>query len=484
MLNDFCFVGNIIKMKPTQIYLKILSFTYIIMLVSCHSVDGITSTTPSPTSPVNKTPTNQTVDDVQNDVKDQLDSEKIPNGLEIEFWHPWSGETDEMVKEIVDKFNRENSWSIVISSIPHANQDVLIKDLTDVFIDKEDIPDVVVSTSQSLQAWYAEGFPIIQLDPFIELDSVNSVEEILPEILPIFWNVDVVDGVRIGIPAYQSGEFLFYNKTWGNELGFDDFPETIEQFEEQACAAARNNLYDKDLENNGTGGLIYNNEGLLLLSWLRGFDGGELINSRSQPILTEPENIDALTFLYDLYLKDCAWTGRATYPYTYFSDRFALFYSGQMEDIIKQVKYESINEGTDDWTLIPYPSITGRPVVIIEGLSFAITTENEEKSSAAWKFIKWILRPENQAVFLEETGTFPLSSDVIEKMDVNTDIYTVWNDSLQYLPYAKTEPSFREWYILEKVLEDVGWQLIQYNTHSEDIETILNEAEVIVREIE
>ena len=63
-------------------------------------------------------------------------------------------------------------------------------------------------------------------------------------------------------------------------------------------------------------------------------------------------------------------------------------------------------------------------------------------------------------------------------------MYTVWKESLQYLPFAQTEPSFKEWYVLEKILEDVGWQLIQYTMRSEDIVTILENAEVMVREIE
>ena len=464
---------------------KIISFICTILMVSCQSINETTSNTLSPIEAVKKTPTQKTIDeDTQEENTGKVESERIPQGLEIEFWHPWAGEKAEMVEELVDTFNRENPWAIEIYDSSHANQDVLIKDLTNAFMEKEHIPDLIVSTSQSLLAWHAEGYPIMQLDPLIILDGKDSTKNALPEILPVFWNVDVVDEERIGMPAYQSGQFLFYNKTWGNELGFEDFPKTIDAFKEQACAAARSNLYDANLDNNGTGGWIYDNKGLSLLSWLRGFGGGELINTRSQPILTEPENTNSLTFLYDLYLEDCAWTGKDPQPYAYFSNRFALFYSGQMEDIIKQIRYDNANEKTDEWMVIPYPSIIGKPVVVVEGLSYAISTEKEENSTAAWKFIKWMLNPENQAVFLEETGTFPLSSDVIEQMEKNTDMYTVWKESLQYLPFAQTEPSFKEWYVLEKILEDVGWQLIQYTIRSEDIDAILENAEVMIREIE
>jgi ABC-type glycerol-3-phosphate transport system substrate-binding protein len=155
-----------------------------------------------------------------------------------------------------------------------------------------------------------------------------------------------------------------------------------------------------------------------------------------------------------------------------------------MEDIIKQIKSDNANGNTDTWIVIPYPSTFGKPIVMVEGLSYAIITENEERSIAAWEFIKWMLTPENQVMFVEKTGTFPLSSEVIEQVDVEAEIYAIWKDSLQYLPYAQAEPSFREWYVIEKVLEDVGWDLIQYTMQAEDIQAILVDAEAMVGEFE
>jgi len=484
MVNENIFIGNIMRMKSASMITRIILIGCILLMVSCQPTGDKTFSTLLPVPSGNQISSIRTTDEaIQEDNDNELINDRIPQGLEIEFWHPWAGETAEMVEELVDNFNQENPWSIKINSISHADQDVLIEDLTEAFLDKEQIPDLIVSTSESLQTWYAEEYPIKELDQLIKLDGEGSEEETLPEILPIFWNVDVVDEKRIGIPAYQSGQFLFYNQTWGNELGFEDFPRTIESFSEQACVAARNNLYDGIVENNGTGGWIYSSNGLSLLSWLRVFGGGDLINSRSQTILAEPENINAFAFLYDLYLDDCAWIGKERQPYAYFSNRLALFYSGQMEDIIKQINSDHANGNTDTWILIPYPSTIEKPNVMVEGLSYAITTENEGLSIAAWEFIKWILAPENQATFVEKTGTFLLFNEVIDQMDARAEMYSIWKDSLQYLPYAQAEPSFREWYSIEKVLEDVGWQITQYTVQPEDIQAILTNAEVMVEEL-
>lgn len=479
------FIGIIIKMKPTFVISKIIFIVCALLIGSCQPVGEKISNTPSPTSSNNQASPDQiNYEEIQEDSNGDLLSEKIPHGLKIEFWHPWAGETAEIVEELIDNFNQENAWSITINSISHADKDVFVEDFTEAFINKEQMPDLIVSTSQSLRTWYSEGYPIKEMDLFIRLDNEGSTEVTLPEIFPAFWNIDVVDEKRFGVPAYQSGQFIFYNQTWGYEMGFEDFPGTIEAFSEQACAAAKSNLYDTITENNGTGGWIFNSESLSLLSWLRVFGGGDLINSRSQPIFTQPENVSAFTFLYDLYMDDCAWTGRISEPYSYFSNRMAIFYSGQMEDIIKQINFDDESENNDTWILIPYPSAFGKPIVMVKGLSYAIITENEERSIAAWEFIKWMLAPENQALFVEKTGTFPLSAEVIERMDVEAEIYPIWKDSLQYLPYAQAEPSYRAWYVIEKVLEDVGWQLTQYTMRSENIQTILSDAEVVVRVFE
>ncbi|MDO9546081.1 MAG: extracellular solute-binding protein [Pelolinea sp.] len=415
---------------------------------------------------------------------EDLISENLETNLEIEFWHPWAGEMAEIIDELITEYNSENPWLNQIISRSHADQDVLIEDLTASFEIGEAIPDLIVSSSQSLQTWYSDGYSIMELDALLELLIGETGGRELAQIFPVFWNVDMVNGKRIGIPAYQSGQFLFYNQTWGEELGFLDYPKNTEEFREQTCLAERSNRFDNEIENNGTGGWFYSRESLSLLAWLRVFDGGELVNSRFQPILAEPENIEALRFLHDLYQDNCAWwTPKQQRPYTYFSKRFTLIYSGQMEDMIRQLQIDETTGNPDDRKLIPYPSSLGKPVVMVKGLSFAISTQDEARAVAALDFVNWMLQPENQAKIIEKTGVFPMSNATIEFVRNDIPFYPIWRESLQYLPFAQPEPVFKEWYAMEKVLEDVGWQLIQFSMQPENIEGVLSDAERILVEV-
>ena len=462
---------------------SILIFS-VFTIVSCQTIPIGATSTPSAISPEEqKTLTISKNGSDLGSGNSVQDTYLIEGNIEIEFWHPWVGEMAEIIDELVFQYNSENPWSNKIISRSRADQDVLIEDLSMLFMNGEKIPDLIVSSSQSLRTWYSDGYSIRDLDGFLRKLEEENRDGGIAQIFPVFWNVDMVNGKRIGIPAYQSGQFLFYNQTWGEELGFLDPPQNIEEFSDQTCLAERTNRFDNDIENDGLGGWIYSRNGLTLLAWLRAFDGGGLVNSRSQPILAEPENVEALRFLYDLYLNGCAWKANQQQPYTYFSKRFALIYSGRMEDMIRQFQVDETTGNMDNWILIPYPSSIDKPVVIVKGLSFALTSEDDARAIAALDFVSWLLLPENQAIIIEKTGVFPLSNETIELVKNDLSMYPVWRDSLQYLPYAQPEPVFEEWYAMEKVLEDVGWQLIQFTIQPEKIESILSDAEIILREI-
>ena len=87
------------------------------------------------------------------------------------------------------------------------------------------------------------------------------------------------------------------------------------------------------LSNNGTGGWVYTYEPNSFFSWLKAFSVGAGSNFENPINLGSIENIESGTYLYDLFLDNCAWIGRQQQPYEYFANRQALAYSGKMEDI-------------------------------------------------------------------------------------------------------------------------------------------------------
>ena len=64
------------------------------------------------------------------------------------------------------------------------------------------------------------------------------------------------EGARVGFPHGQSANVMFYNYTWAQELGFDAPPATLDELEEQVCAAAAANTASGDPDLAGTGGIV------------------------------------------------------------------------------------------------------------------------------------------------------------------------------------------------------------------------------------
>ena len=403
----------------------------------------------------------------------------LPAGISLVFWHPWSGELADLFQEITDEFNRTNAWGIEVKYESHADQNEMLADMAAAMA-ADDFPDIVAAPSQLLRMWGQQAAPYRDLNEYITDEEGGFSQEELNSMLPIFWKADVLDEFRLGIPVYRSGSFLFYNRTWALELGFNDIPETSAAFSQQSCAAAQANLGVA----NGTGGWLYDDGALTTLSWMQAFSAAALLDSDGNVDIQEEGNQAGLEYIYDLYMQDCAWTGQQSVPYQYFADRYALFYSGTSEDIFIQEEANLEVENKDDWALIPYPSDEFRPVVYVDGWSAAILSHDEDNAMAAWMFLRFLLDKETQAGIIEATGALPLSNAVINDLVDFRQAHPAWDGALQYIALAQNIPLDPAWIQVEPILADMAWQLRQYNTAREDIPGLLAEADSIIQSLE
>ncbi len=406
----------------------------------------------------------------------------LPKGITVQFWHPWSGEMANLMAEMADEFNRINEWGITIEVEFHADEVVLIEDMNQAITDGKP-PDLIASPSYYLRSLKENGFTLQNLQNFIDSKQWGLSEDEVKSFLPTFWKSNTPIDKRISIPAYQSGQFIFLNKTWAKELGFSDKLSNPQDFKELVCKAGSTYLNDSDLDNNGTGGLIYSYNPNSIFSWLNAFGGENDLDLNNSNALESTENIESGIYLFDLFLDNCAWIGRQQQPYEYFANRQALAYSGRMEDILIQERVNKLNKSTDEWTVIPYPSKIENPVLLIDGASYAITLQDPEISLASWLFLRWLLNPESQVRIIEASGTFPLSDTAMDMLKDYKEAHPVWAEAINYLPTAQLVPDHPFWGLSKEVLADLSWKLIQFNTKREDIPIIFHDAQNLLTEI-
>lgn len=463
----------------TKWWLKLILLAFFLLGVNACSAS---SSTPITIPPTTESPT-QTTENLPNPDNEQRTH--IPaNDIDLEdvtilFWHPWTGVEEESVHALVEEFNQTNEWGIFVEDSAKGDESYLTDEIL-TGIDLQKFPDVVTLPIHFLSMLHSQKDVLVNLNPYIENPELGlSNEEVLT--FPVtFWQQDIVDGFRFGVPAERDVRLIFYNRSWAQELGFDKPPADPDEFLNQACAAARENSFDDDAENNGTGGWIYDTEPLTVLSWFKAFKGGELPTRGDDFYFFKTEkNEEALAFLNRIYRISCAWIGRDNQPYQYFAKRQALFYTGWLSEVIIQ---EGIpNE--DGWEILPFMSKYGEPVLIADGYSYGVMESDQTQQIASWLFIRWMLRPENQAKLIEATGTLPLTNAAIMSLGEFRRDHPLWDSILDEIPLIRPMTSLPTWDVAGRVLQDVAWQVTQSTVKQGDMLSILEQADKLLGEI-
>ncbi len=123
------------------------------------------------------------------------------------------------------------------------------------------------------------------------LDDVYPAESIFAALAP-----DPADGTDWGFrKLFHQPALLYYNQSWGQELGFSAMPRTPAELQAQMLPAAAEKLLDEDDTNNGAGGLWISDSAQAPLAWYQAF-GGE-IQERRRTSFNNDAFLEAISFL-------------------------------------------------------------------------------------------------------------------------------------------------------------------------------------------
>lgn len=473
--------GKIIAMNHKMLLRLLLSAIFLFIIPACTETSvPVVVILPTATTfilPATTTPLSPTKLPTQVALIPEF--EKFPELVEVDFWYPWSGEMAKVVEQLVSDFNLSNTWNIRVKASQMGDENFLAGKVIS-SLGKKEQPHIISAPIEFLRKLALAEEVIVDLSLYVSHArwGISPNEQLLYPVT--FWQQDMVESFRFGLPAQRDAYFLFYNKTWAQELGFVLPPTTPDEFLNQSCAAARSNSFDKDPENDGTGGWIFDATPATVLSWMRVFGGGQMPASESGAyLLRTSANERAFGFLQQLMRLGCAWTPQQQNPHLYLKERKTLFYSGSMKDLVGQEKTGM----KDDWEMIPYPSLEGNEVILSDGLSYGILRSDSNHDLASWLFIRWLQAPKNLAKVVASTLTLPPVSSVREEVKKFGETNPAWELSLEYLPLVKSMPVLSSWLNAGKVLQDAAWQVVQSNMKPGDVDTILADAELLIKEI-
>ena len=456
------------KLKPIAFFLTLLFLT-----TACADSSSLESTeikypalSPSPELQADPTPTVHPpqFDDVAEDLQ----------GTEIEFWYVWNRYGDDPFQEMADQFNSSNEYGITVNAVNKSDFRDLDKDLNEGILSGE-LPEIALGYNYQYLGWDADDNTVIDMIPYTYDPSFGLGEEAISDFYPVFWDHDLIDGKRYGLPAQRTGQVILYNQTWAEELGFEKPPRNPEEFKQQACVASVK-------KGDGTGGWFINTSPASVLSWVYAFGGDVTTNEDSYDFDT-PEASAAFEFLYDLKDTGCAWQPGTLYPNDDFATRRGLFYTSSVVGIPIQQDAFEIAGNEDEWIPIPFPGLGGTSVITVYGPSYVILSSTPKEQLAAWLFIKYMLEPINQAVLVEADGSFPISRSTVSLLRSNASVNSQWFAAVELLDYGKFEPRYLSWSKVRAALQDAAGILFTINFDSAEMADLLEQLQSTAEEL-
>jgi multiple sugar transport system substrate-binding protein len=384
------------------------------------------------------------------------------NGLTLNFWYALEGNLSTALEELIAQFNNENQWKIKVDAIRQNSVDQLDSAVNNAINITGKIPDITTSYIYQAQNWNVNRDIVLKMNTYIDDPVWGFSDNELSDFYPVFWQSDVISDTRWGLPAWRSGKVLYYNQSWGEELGFSKPPATPEQFSTQACAAAKSLNIDDNKQNDGKGGWIISTDFSSTLAWIYAFGGEPLKPGNNEYTFNTPPVTKTFQFLRKLYDDKCAWITESQLPLTEFANREGLFMIDSIIDIPLVESNFNKSGNPDRWVILPFPSVNNQPVMDVYGPSLVILKTSPQQELAAWIFAKWLLNPENQAMLALAGDTLPLSKTTYNELVNNPSANKTWLSSFDLISYARTEPAIGSWETVRWVVGDASRQLYQW----------------------
>jgi multiple sugar transport system substrate-binding protein len=359
-----------------------------------------------------------------------------PSGQIVLFWHPYSGNRQIAIDEIVRRFNITNRWGItVIAEFQGSLAEIEEKMHT--ALENQTLPNLVVADQNQVAAYQKSNNPLTDLTSLIESVRWGLSADERADFFPAIYMQDIYPsfgGARLGFPTHRSMEVIYYNKDRLAELGHNSPPITPADFEQIVCAASS--------EDNPA--FRFSIAAATFSSWVFAF-GGEIFDpGNNQYSFDNPATITALSFLQSLVDKDCAGIIEGNEREDFYAGNL-LFLQGSsnnLPDYLPSIENKLTENGVAfELGITALPHTTINPAPNISGPSLSLPQNAPEAQLAAWLFLEYFASPEAQTLWAQSTYDLPVRASVAADL---TDFFAAnpaYAAAFNLLTYGKTEPT-------------------------------------------
>ncbi len=362
------------------------------------------------------------------------------------FWHAMGGPLGDALTHIIDSYNSSVPDSLKIMQVNLGNYSTL----------SQKIMGAVASSrpptmSQVYESWTSELMDARKIVPVEKYRGIIT-DSLINDIFPPLIKDNTWDGRLITFPFNKSVPVYYYNKDLFREYGIDSFPRTWQEFRK----VAKKLTIDKDGDGKpdiyGTAFVI----DVWMFATLLYQKGGRLIVNDSA-VFDSRAGVEALQYLYDLVYKDsCAYI---TTGYRHQDD----FAAGKVAMVWGTIVSYSFMKDKINFELgvarIPMDEETGDSTVIVSGTNVVLYEGVPEwQRKNAVEFLKFFLKPENQAYWSVHTGYLPLTKSAFDAPELKEFFKKVpgMREAMKQVAYCDFEPNNPAWFTGRRYLSTEG----------------------------
>ena len=409
------------------------------------------------------------------------------DGVQVVFWHQHSREREEELLKIVDEFNAQNEYGIVVEARNEGGYDDIYNKMITGLTSGE-LPGLVVAY-QNQAAAYQVADGLVSLDPYINDPMYGLTEEEQADFFQAFLNGDRLPqfgGESFGFPPNRSMEVLYYNAEWLQELydagaiDFEGAPQNPDQFAQAMCAASEN-PFSKNVDPNFSVGYEISTDASRVASLIFARGGDIYDYDANQFTYNSPEAVEAFTQMQELFDQGCATLIAERFgDQTDFGNGKTLFTIGSSSGL--PFYASAVNDGEAggfEWSAAPIPYTTDEPVVNIYGASVSIPKTDPATQLAAWLFVKYYTSPDIQARWARVSNYFPVRESVADGLGDYFAENPAYETAFSLLPYGKTEAPVAGYDNVRTAAEEAYNRILS----GEDAATVLADLDVQANQI-
>ena len=314
-------------------------------------------------------------------------------------------ERETFFNEMITAFQKENTGiKVEYESVPW--DDAANKLAT--MASAKNLPDVV----NLYPGWMPQFVPagwVMPLDKYI--DKAGIKDKFSAFTRGMYWADETQQYKNIyTIPDGLMASAIFVRTDWMKEAGiefntnwtWDDYFNTVEKLTDPA-----KNRYG--ISYRGARGAFDR-----ISQYLVSFTGGNMYDENGNCLLYSPENVERFEKFTDMYIKGSAPKDSINWGFTEMVDNFTGGLTGTLNndtEVVATCK-ERMKDG--EWGILPMPKSTVDGKIYgtaSASYSYGISA-NSKNPDAAWKFIEFLSKPENNSAYCKIMTLIPVRTDI------------------------------------------------------------------------